>query len=292
MPPQSKVERTCEICGVPFLTVPSVVAKGRARFCSRGCYAKWLSQNVRGQEHPNWQGGKVERVCEICGSRFSVGRSIANKGGGKYCSWNCQHKAHKRFTRELNPNWKGARTICTCAACGKEFELTNAAIRHGEGRCCSRKCHGIWRSQALIGEKAGNWKGGPTLGTCLQCGKEIQVRAHRLKDNRDKFCSRECLHTWMGLNHRGENHHAWKGGRRPYPLEWEYGIKKVIRKRDGFKCIVCQKPEKKRGHDVHHIDYDKANLYPTNLITLCRSCHMKTNTNREYWKTYLAELLQ
>jgi len=32
------------------------------------------------------------------------------------------------------------------------------------------------------------------------------------------------------------------------------------------------------------IDYDKLNIKPKNLISLCHSCHMKTNYNREYWR--------
>ena len=31
----------------------------------------------------------------------------------------------------------------------------------------------------------------------------------------------------------------------------------------------------------HHIDYDKNNLDPKNLISLCKSHHMKSNYNRE-----------
>ena len=37
---------------------------------------------------------------------------------------------------------------------------------------------------------------------------------------------------------------------------------------------------------VHHIDYDKKNLDMNNLISLCNSCHTKTNYNREYWINY------
>jgi hypothetical protein len=34
---------------------------------------------------------------------------------------------------------------------------------------------------------------------------------------------------------------------------------------------------------VHHIDYVKEHCDPQNLIALCRSCHMKTNADREFW---------
>ena len=36
----------------------------------------------------------------------------------------------------------------------------------------------------------------------------------------------------------------------------------------------------------NHIDYDKLNCNPDNLISLCNSCHSKTNYNRNYWINY------
>ena len=47
----------------------------------------------------------------------------------------------------------------------------------------------------------------------------------------------------------------------------------------------------KRKLDVHHIDYDKKNNDPKNLISLCRKCHMKTNKNRKYWTKYFQNKL-
>lgn len=43
--------------------------------------------------------------------------------------------------------------------------------------------------------------------------------------------------------------------------------------------------EGRYAHHVHHVDYDKHNLEPTNLITLCPSCHGKTcnHANKEYY---------
>ena len=39
-----------------------------------------------------------------------------------------------------------------------------------------------------------------------------------------------------------------------------------------------------------HIDYDKANNDPRNLIALHVSCHSKTNINRTYWQCMFTEL--
>lgn len=83
---------------------------------------------------------------------------------------------------------------------------------------------------------------------------------------------------------RGENHHNWRGGLSPYPPEFNRNLKREIRKRDNYICqiISCNK----EGKAVHHIDYDKNNNEHKNLITLCSSCHSKTNKNRKDWINY------
>ena len=43
----------------------------------------------------------------------------------------------------------------------------------------------------------------------------------------------------------------------------------------------------KKHTDETKIDYNKKNLDPKNLISLCKNCHSKTNTDREYWSRYL-----
>ena len=86
----------------------------------------------------------------------------------------------------------------------------------------------------------------------------------------------------MSLAKKGKNHPNWQGGisSLPYSVDWTEDLKRAIRKRDQYTCQMCGKEP---AIDCHHIDYDKKNCNPTNLITLCRSCHITTNTNREKW---------
>jgi len=95
----------------------------------------------------------------------------------------------------------------------------------------------------------------------------------------------------------GENNGNWQGGisNEPYPFDFNEELKELIRQRDNYTCQLCgiHQDELKgwnRKLDVHHKDYDKDNLDPDNLITLCRSCHIKTNTNREYWIDYFNDI--
>lgn len=82
----------------------------------------------------------------------------------------------------------------------------------------------------------------------------------------------------------GDRNGSWKGGisKDPYENTFTESLKTTIRKRDKFTCAVCRK----KGCDVHHIDYNKTNSDVSNLITLCRSCHMKTNFDRDKWMRF------
>jgi hypothetical protein len=91
----------------------------------------------------------------------------------------------------------------------------------------------------------------------------------------------------------GELNPTWRGGLsfEPYPNTWTFALREMIRNRDGRKCCICGIGETVKRHDVHHIDYDKKNTNPHNLITLCVPCHRKTNYKREYWTAVLSNHL-
>lgn len=92
---------------------------------------------------------------------------------------------------------------------------------------------------------------------------------------------------------RGEKSHFWRGGiaNDPYPYEWTELLKESIRMRDGYSCRLCNEPQKRKNFAVHHIDYNKNNCDPNNLVTLCDSCHSKTNFERERWQKLLTQSL-
>jgi hypothetical protein len=77
----------------------------------------------------------------------------------------------------------------------------------------------------------------------------------------------------------------------PYPIQWNASLKRSIRERDNYICRLCGNLQGDRAHDVHHIDYNKNNCNPINLITLCRICNLRVNKNRDYWKKLLSELI-
>ena len=134
---------------------------------------------------------------------------------------------------------------------------------------------------------------------CKNCNKLFSLKLNAYLKGR-KFCSakcqREALHrNIFGINNpnygngdkvKGNKNGRWRGGIsfEPYGLEFNSKLKAYIRKRDDYQCQECGVKENGKAHDCHHIDYNKENNKPENLIALCKCCHSKTNGNREYWQ--------
>lgn len=94
----------------------------------------------------------------------------------------------------------------------------------------------------------------------------------------------------LGAKNRWEGHIKIENIRR-YGDDWTDILREAIRERDNYVCQECgihqdELEGRFKRLDVHHIDYDKNNCNPTNLITLCKRCHVKTNYNRDWWKNY------
>jgi len=67
--------------------------------------------------------------------------------------------------------------------------------------------------------------------------------------------------------------------------------KESILERDGYECknpLCKQNSNKLCGH---HIDYDKKNCSPCNVITVCFSCNARANFNREFWQKHYKEIM-
>jgi len=176
---------------------------------------------------------------------------------------------------------------------GNRFGKGN--IPHNKGK--KNPKHSEFMAGRFVGEKSVKYS--KITFKCLVCGKDFMDQKLR---NR-KFCSRNCY--WSNLighslseetcrrlseSKRLEKHWNWKGGKsfEPYPMSFNIKLKKLIRGRDKYTCQIC----KNEGRCVHHIDYNKKNCEPSNLITLCRGCHTKTNKYREYWTQYFYGLLK
>ena len=132
-------------------------------------------------------------------------------------------------------------------------------------------------SKAQKGKKASN-------ETCKKMSKSLKGRLtssetrKKLSEGQKKFYQNNPLY------HVKNNNPCWRGGISflPYSSEFNKNLKRKILKRDDHICKVCGR----LGNSIHHIDYNKKNSDPSNLITLCVPCHMKTNYDRDHWIKY------
>lgn len=97
-------------------------------------------------------------------------------------------------------------------------------------------------------------------------------------------------------NMLGKNNPNWQGGiaAELYCSVWnDKEYKESISKRDNYICRnpnclgTCSHLPLVR----HHINYDKKNCHPWNLIILCVSCHSKTNGSREFWIKFYQNIM-
>ena len=90
---------------------------------------------------------------------------------------------------------------------------------------------------------------------------------------------------------RGKEHPFWNGGSsfEPYTPEFNNKLKKKIKERDKNKCL-CEGTHK-GILSIHHINYDKKDCRPKNLITVCASHNSLANRFREYWMKYYQLIL-
>lgn len=95
--------------------------------------------------------------------------------------------------------------------------------------------------------------------------------------------------------HFGEKHPKWNGGTscEPYCELWQSKeYKEEIKERDNDECQnpFCWGNDTKLC--IHHINYNKLDCHPNNLITVCISCNSRANSNREYWQALYESIIE
>lgn len=143
--------RECAACGETFHS------EHERKYCSDDCRLGAVS--FEGTENPNYDGGKSETVCELCGDSF---RYYPSEKPGRHCP-DCVENENWRYepdnTGENSPLWNGGKRTLDCDNCGATFERRPGLI-NSEHVFCSRDCQQEWLSEAFTGEGHPNWAGG------------------------------------------------------------------------------------------------------------------------------------
>lgn len=197
---------------------------------------------------------ETARVCIGCGNEYQASRER------KFCTKPCglRYRNHQNYIHELenNPNyWK------ICEHCNSVFARKphrSCASMFEKRRFCSDSC----RSKGS--RKSRNAK------FCEQCGGQLFTEKPSELLTR-RFCSKNCSNAFQSVS---QNHPVYKARRRTtsgYIVSSLGAGRLKFEHRTVAETMLGRSIEK---HEcVHHIDLDKLNNEPKNLLVLSKRNH-------------------
>jgi hypothetical protein len=232
------------------------------------------------------------------------------------------HEAFGYYARDLKHK-SNKPIIATCDECGKVritsknayCELCLSCCRldvknHNYGKHLSAKTRGRI-SKAHIG-KVRSDASRTRQSEAMKGTKNHFLGKHHTRKAREKIGAAERYNTYcvgramsketrakIGEAHKGNKCYFWKGGIsfEPYCVKFNRVFKEYIRFKFNNKCFLCSMTTEENGQllSVHHVNYNKNcgcdGDKTCNFVPLCRSCHSKTNYNRDYWQKLIADKL-
>lgn len=200
----------------------------------------------------------------------------------------------------------------TCTICGRVFyKRTTENKKYWNTRSgCSYKCSFILRSlkykpyirtsehkKKMSDSHKKNEK-------VVRHGRELFKRINSAKKGKtleEIYGKEKALVILSRYRRYGDRNGNWRGGKSfvPYAHHFNKELKLKIKTRDGFVCMNCGIDEGSyrgkealgRGLTIHHINYNKLDCSENNLITLCKRCNSKANSNRDIWMEKYQKLL-
>jgi 5-methylcytosine-specific restriction endonuclease McrA len=246
---------------------------------------------------PSAKGRKYGMEYRLKMSRALMGRKFTDEWKRKISEGNRGKKHTEETKKKLSEILKNTEhsyycrlyIIHRCKQCGTRLSITVDKYLIGRGVYCNRKCEGLWRSQNMRGKNHPHWQE-RIAKKCLFCGKKVVRTPGLIRQGLRIFCSRGCRGKWVSQNCINEKAYNWQGGVSflPYASGWTKRLKRAIKQRDNYTCQMCGGTN--CDLDVHHKDYDKSNHAEDNLISLCKSCHGLTYTQRSWWIDYFLEI--
>lgn len=138
----------------------------------------------------------------------------------------------------------------------------------------------------------------------ISCASKEMFKNPVIKEKHKKSMSGHigCKHTEETKNklsqYKGELSSNWKGGisQSPYCEKWTHEFRERVRSFFGRVCVNCGLSEElnKQLLCVHHINYDKMSCCNDTrplFVSLCVSCHMKSNHNRDKWEKQYTKII-
>lgn len=169
----------------------------------------------------------------------------------------------------------------SCSECGSIKEIPASQLKKRE----TLLCHPCTSKTEVYKD---NFRGKTPPNFQIKCIVPCEYcNKNQLRTKRDQYlyvhtwCNTSCQNKWQHSNtdfNKGNKNPGYVHGHRiggkhaEYGDEFTIGLRKIIRARDNYTCQKCNLPSL-RTLEVHHIDTDKHNNDPSNLISLCKVCH-------------------
>ena len=227
-----------------------------------------------------------------------------------------------KLSAESRAKISAARSIpqveCICKECGKSFFTHRSALwrtRGPSGVFCSKSCASKNRFKVYDSERAlkisaslkgreitPEWRA--KISAANKGHPSVRKGQHHTDESKEKLrlvhigmkASKETKDK-MSACRNGENNPAWRGGVsfEPYCPKFNKDLKERVRAFFGYKCLGCGVEQNGEKLSVHHIHYNKnacCDETPAMFAPLCRSCHGKTNKERNENVQKFAEIIK
>jgi 5-methylcytosine-specific restriction endonuclease McrA len=248
---QGKITVKCAKCGKEKSISPSLATRERY-FCGIEC----MIATQRQEAILTRDDRRIKTQCIQCGNQIYRKPSHVYRNTSQFCSRTCRGQYQSEHPR-------GKHLIeMVCKQCGVAFKTWPTRIKSGR-RFCSVACHNIHQTQLDLRVDL----------ICKVCNKEYRRTFHQLTKRNSSYCSTACSHEGRRRNLHARNYY-WRS------------IAEKIRQRDKHTCRLCGKYQRSPRLHVHHIikasrfgvEGVKQANHPSNLVSLCASCHRKAET--------------
>lgn len=101
-----KVTTECAHCRSEFKIYPFRLEQADKHFCpDSNCYGEWRSENITGENHPNYT--HVDVDCTNCGKKMTRPQWRIEQNKWHFCSEDCDAEHRSSINGENHPQWEG-----------------------------------------------------------------------------------------------------------------------------------------------------------------------------------------